>query len=1220
MPPDDASTIADIPSDPKSNPRYAAGERVGAFTIIRLLGVGGMGEVYEAEQREPVRRQVALKVIKLGMDSKAVVARFEAERQALALMDHPGVARVFDGGVFDNGRPYFAMELVKGLSITEHCDKHRLGIEERVKLMIKVCDAVQHAHTKGVVHRDLKPSNILVEYLGDKRAVKVIDFGVAKALNQRLVEATVFTEFGQMIGTPEYMSPEQAEMSGQDIDTRSDIYSLGVLFYEILTGFKPFEAKAMREAGLAEIHRIIREVEPSKPSTRLTTLLSEEATAKVVRRIAEARHIEPQKLTGILKRDLDWVVMKCLEKDRVRRYETANALSMELGRYLSEEPVLAGPPSLSYRVRKFVQRNRWQVAAVGALLGALALGVAGSTAGLVWALNERSKAKEAEVEQRLSAEAEAEARVAADLATADSQRALQSSKAVNGVLYSLLFQATPGGIAQGDTSVYEKLVDKASWQIDHADLTTEAERELRLMIADILLRLGRHEDAQIHEVAIRGTFDASTDPREILRIETRLASGHYFGGKIEDRIEHFEPIVNALGSVLAPSEVRRAEAYTGLGSLQKSVSDYEGALASYEEALRAPQETFPKTNNYRYIALEGVAFAEGMMGDPLEAIQTLERLYLEQFDRYGDGWTEYGRTLGDLEKLYKITGDVQGLERTMLRDLEHTAQAWGPNGEYVIKNLSRVASFYEENGNVDRAYAFRREASRRAKDRFGPMDGRVLYALRELARADLRQGNTQSAVQWLERLESKDAFMLEDSPKALLDAIGTHVDACYRAGYTERALALLKLTKNQFATLSDPIKAEYGLTLSWALLRTGMNEDAIDVSSNAIRILDDADPANLNQLIHYHRQLGRAHANLEQEKPTYAMYREAYELSLRPGAGLYERIVARVDLAWHYSNRRKNHEQGSMLLKEAIEVQKIKADEKPVSIAWNHRGLAVFAKRSEDLDRAEEHIRTAIEIGQDDANFLQRAKLELGEILHEQGEDLAALEIYDALSSDSEFRQRVGQLQWNRAISLHALGRLDKAVEAAMQAANEIAAEDNPDSRLYLHILNKCSGWLEHAGDPRAIEYRSRDVSERIRIDGMQAKSTMWSVRALGRLHERAGDDAKAIELYDRLIMEIVESHAESEVLASTLLHRGRSLYRLRRWDEAESDLMRSEEIYRVHVDSRAPILGEVLYFLVKLYEDRDDLEDEATRLNTLMSWKMKRDSLRESSDAAEPQ
>jgi len=341
-------------------------ERIGPYRILDELDEGGMGTVYLAERDKPIHQRVALKVIKLGMDTKQVIARFETEREALALMNHPNVARVFDAGVTDDGRPYFAMEYVPGLRITKFCDTHRLTTNERLHLFANVCNAVQHAHQKGIIHRDIKPSNVLVAIQDDKPVVKVIDFGVAKATQQRLTELTLFTEQGQLVGTPGYMSPEQAEMTALGIDTRTDIYSLGVLLYELLVGARPFDDKVLRQAGQAEIQRIIREVDPPKPSTRISSLGVDSTV------IAHKRHTEPRALARELRGDLDWIVMKCLEKDRTRRYDTANELALEIRRHLDHKPVLAGPPKASYRVSKFVRRNRAAVVVATVLLAAVA--------------------------------------------------------------------------------------------------------------------------------------------------------------------------------------------------------------------------------------------------------------------------------------------------------------------------------------------------------------------------------------------------------------------------------------------------------------------------------------------------------------------------------------------------------------------------------------------------------------------------------------------------------------------------------------------------------------------------------------------------------------------------------------------------------------------------------------------------------------------------------
>ena len=398
---------ADAPPHSR-RPRHDEPEHIGLYRILERMGEGGMGIVYKAEQREPVRRIVALKVIKLGMDTKEVIARFEAERQALALMSHPNVAKVFEAGMTEQGRPFFAMEFVAGVPLNEYCDDNKLTTRERLELFVQVCHAVQHAHQKGIIHRDLKPSNILVTMFDGKPVPKVIDFGIAKAANQALTQRTLYTQTGALIGTPEYMSPEQAQTSGLDVDTRTDIYSLGVILYELLTGELPFDAVALRSAGMDGMARIIKETEPQKPSTRLSLLSNNPPTpGHAPDDAAKKRRCDPRSLVRELRGDLDWITLKAMEKDRTRRYDTAVGLAMDIKRYLENEPIFARPPSTLYRLGKSIRKHKVGFVAVAAVALALVLGVITTSVEMIRARAATARAVEAErvaVEQRRIAE------------------------------------------------------------------------------------------------------------------------------------------------------------------------------------------------------------------------------------------------------------------------------------------------------------------------------------------------------------------------------------------------------------------------------------------------------------------------------------------------------------------------------------------------------------------------------------------------------------------------------------------------------------------------------------------------------------------------------------------------------------------------------------------------------------------------------------------------
>jgi serine/threonine protein kinase/tetratricopeptide (TPR) repeat protein len=486
----DETVASQTPARPSNE---GPGSVVGRYRIVEKIGEGGFGVVYLAEQSEPVRRQVALKIIKLGMDTEQVIARFEAERQALAMMEHPHIARVLEAGATDAGRPYFVMELVKGMPITRYCDESRLSLRERLELFLAVCDAAQHAHLKGIIHRDIKPSNVLVTLQNDRPIPKIIDFGIAKATTQRLTEKTLHTGFAEFIGTPEYMSPDQTGMSGIDIDTRTDIYSLGVLLYEMLTGKTPFSGNQLRTTSFEEIRRIIREDDPPPPSVMIGGLGEEMA------HIGSLRRCDGSALLRMVRGDLDWIVVKAMDKDRLRRYQTASEFAADITRHLNHEPVVAGPPSLRYRATKFIRRNRVAVLAGSVVVAAMVTGIALAMAGVVQA----NRAKEA------------------------MGRQVVRSQVMNDFLQSMFASVKPGSALGREVNV-QYILDEAARSIAEGALDgqPEVEAALRLTLGDTYQALGEYDVAERQVRGAQAIYSAELGPNapETLRAQAALAA------------------------------------------------------------------------------------------------------------------------------------------------------------------------------------------------------------------------------------------------------------------------------------------------------------------------------------------------------------------------------------------------------------------------------------------------------------------------------------------------------------------------------------------------------------------------------------------------------------------------------------------------------------------------------------------------------------------------
>jgi serine/threonine protein kinase len=715
------------------------GTIIGPYKLLQQLGEGGMGTVFMAEQTQPVQRKVALKVIKPGMDSRHVLARFEAERQALALMDHPHIAKVLDAGMTGSGRPYFVMELVKGVPITQYCDREHLTPKERLELFIPVCQAVQHAHQKGIIHRDLKPSNVLIALYDGKPVPKVIDFGVAKATGHKLTDKTMFTEVGQVVGTLEYMAPEQAELNNLDIDTRADIYSLGALLYQLMTGSPPFTRQQLQNAAYAEMLRIIREVEPPKPSTKLSS--SQELPA-----LAVQRKLEPKRLTRLLKGDLDWIVMKCLEKERSRRYETANGLAIDIQRFLAHEPVLAGPPGAAYRVRKFVRRNRAGVVSVAAFVALLLVGIAACAWQAIRATNAESEARANEQKALEAAAAESRAKEEAQSAAASETKAKNAAQA-----------AATAEAEQRSAAEAERQIAQAVRDFLQDDLLLQADAGEQV---DRLRMLGGagfevKENPTVKELLERAA--AGLTPQ---RIEQRFPNAplvqaeilytvgraYHAIGDFAKAITHLQRAADLRRSQLGPDHPDTLRVLHDLGFSFFRSGNTVDAITVHEKSRDARLAKLGRDHPDTLASQISLADAYRVAGRTADAIALLEGIRELCIARLGQGHITCLTMLNDLALSYAADGRTNDAIELMenVRDAGITKP--GPNHPHTLMAIANLGWLYGIAGRHTDAVAVLEKNGKASVAILGPVHFITLYTLRELAKSYAAIGRTEEAI------------------------------------------------------------------------------------------------------------------------------------------------------------------------------------------------------------------------------------------------------------------------------------------------------------------------------------------------------------------------------------------------------------------------------------------------------------------------------------------
>jgi non-specific serine/threonine protein kinase/serine/threonine-protein kinase len=718
--PDDRDSVTSVATATGAPARTTP--ELAPYRFLTLLGEGGMGEVWLAEQLQPVRRQIAIKILKPGMDTAQVLARFEAERQALALMDHPAIAKVFGGGTTALGRPYFTMEYVRGEPITTHCDGRDLDLRERLTLFMQLCEGVQHAHQKGIIHRDLKPSNILISTTDDHPVPRIIDFGIAKAIGQPLTERPLYTEIGGFIGTPEYMSPEQAHLSPVDVDTRSDIYSLGVVLYELLTGVLPFDSERLRNEGVDDVRRTIRDIDPPRPSVRITQLVKASASSP-------QRGMVPAKRANALRGDLDWITMKALAKDRTRRYQTVNALALDIQRHLDNEPVSAGPPSASYRVGKFVRRHLVGVA-VGATLGILIV-----TFGAITSIQAR----------RIAAER--------DRANQEAVMATQISDFLVG-----LFEVSDPAESRGDTLTAREILANGARQIETELASQPAIRaRLQATIGRVYTSIGMYANARsLLEDAYRLQIEVlGADSAETIATADHLADLHWYSSRYDEAEAIYEDILTRRLRLLGPEHGDTLKAAFDLGSVyygQRRMADAERITADTLETQRrvlGPDhaDTLASMNNLQAIYLAQMRYEEA---EPI-ALEVLQN----RRETLGNEHPQTLRALHNLGAIYSDWGRNESAVDLFIEALDGRKRVLGDTHPDTLTTQIRLAGAYRSLKRYEESEALSLAVYAALNPTFGAQHARTQRAVTELVRLYEAWDKPESVSTWQQRLVAR---------------------------------------------------------------------------------------------------------------------------------------------------------------------------------------------------------------------------------------------------------------------------------------------------------------------------------------------------------------------------------------------------------------------------------------------------------------------------------